>query len=84
MLGLFYGIIGNMLVSHYYGVFTSIVELNFDDFFLANLVSFLVILAAVLIVSWKVYKSMTNIDNFLRFVEETKKKYHLEDDFGEK
>jgi hypothetical protein len=84
MLGLFYGIIGNMLVSHYYGVFTGLVAWNFDKGFFANLASFIIILCAVLIVSWKVYQSMTNIDSFLGFVEETKKKYRLNDNFNEK
>jgi ABC-type multidrug transport system fused ATPase/permease subunit len=83
MLGLFYGIIGNMLVSHYYGVFTGLVALKFDDLFLANLVSFIIILCAILLVSWKVYQSIAKTDDFLKFVEETKKKYHLDDDFNE-
>jgi len=82
-LGLFYGIIGNMLVSHYYGLFTGLVEWKIDTLFWTNLITFLIVLGAILIVSWKWLRSMAKIDDFLRFVEETKKKYHLDDEFNE-
>lgn len=82
-LGLFYGIIGNMLVSHYYGVFNGLIVGQFDTMFWANTIVFSIILAAILIVSLVWIRSMTKLDDFLKFVEETKKKYHLDDKFNE-
>jgi hypothetical protein len=82
-LGLFYGIIGNMLVSHYYGVFNGLVIGQYDTLFWTNVFVFIIILIAILIVSLKWMRSIVKIDDFLVFVEETKKKYHLDDEFNE-
>lgn len=78
-LGLFYGIIGNMLVSHYYGIFTGFVTENFDSLFWWNLIFFFIILCIVLVVSYKVWRSMSKVEGFLKAVDEIKKKYHLDD-----
>lgn len=51
-LGLFYGIIGNIVVSHYYGLFQGLATRNFDDFFRINLFVFVVSLAVVLVITY--------------------------------
>lgn len=80
-LGLFYGIIGNMLVSHYYGFFTGFVMGKFDSLFWWNLIFFFIILCIALFVSYKVWQSMSKIEGFLKAVDEIKKKYHLDNSF---
>lgn len=82
-LGLFYGIIGNVLVSHYYGVFTGLTVGPYDDLFCANVIAFSIILVVVLIVSVGWMRSIAKLDDFLKFVEDTKKKYNLDDEFDE-
>lgn len=82
-LGLFYGIIGNMLVSHYYGVFSGLTLGQYGELFYANVLAFSITLAAVLVVTWGWMRSMAKMDDFIKFVEETKKKYHLDDEFSE-
>lgn len=83
-LGLFYGIIGNMLVSHYYSVFVGVATYQFDNLFYWNLVGFLISLSLILFVTFKWVRSMFRIDEYLQFVEQVKTKYNLDDDFNEK
>jgi H+/Cl- antiporter ClcA len=83
-LGLFYGIIGNMLVSHYYAVFNGFVIAQLDTLFYANLLAFVIILIAILYVTLKWVRSMFRVDAYFEFVEMVKKKYKLDDDFNEK
>jgi hypothetical protein len=53
-LGLLYGIIGNIVVSHYYGVFEGLGANRFDSLFWSNLVVLLVslVLIVALTVLW--------------------------------
>jgi hypothetical protein len=76
-LGLFYGIIGNMLVSHYYEVFRGIVIWQFDTLFWTNLVVFISILVAIILVSWRWLLSMAKIEGFIEAFERLKKQYHV-------
>ena len=60
--GLFYGIIGNMAASHYYGLFEGLTKATFDNLFLANLISLSVALAVILLVSRRWFKSLAKLD----------------------
>lgn len=57
-LGLFYGIVGNIFVSHYYQVFEGLTLGKFDVLFWTNLVVFFITLAMILLVSIIFYYRM--------------------------
>lgn len=71
-LGLFYGIIGNMLVSHYYQIFQGIVIWQLDTMFWTNLAVFVIILVVIVIVSWRWLISMAKIQGALEAFERVK------------
>ena len=55
-LGLFYGIVGNMLVSHYYGMFERLETREFDNLFWSNLLILSITTILILIVTRIYYK----------------------------
>jgi hypothetical protein len=61
-LGLFFGIIGNIAVSHYYGLFERLVNGRFDNLLWLNLFSLVVVLVVVLVASWQWYKRLKIIE----------------------
>lgn len=83
-IGLFYGIMGNMLVSHYYAIFTAVEAREFDSLFWWNVLFFIIFLCIVAFVSYKVWRSMAKIEGFLKAVDKIKEKYGLDDNFNEK
>jgi uncharacterized membrane protein YeaQ/YmgE (transglycosylase-associated protein family) len=83
LYGVFLGIVGNMLASHYFEVFKDLTSWQFDSLFLPNIIALVVFSVVVAISTFKMWQSITKMDDFLKFVEETKKKYHLDDNFNE-
>ena len=69
-LGLFYGIIGNILASHYIEVFQSIVIWQIDKLFWTNLIVLAIITTVILIVSWKWFISLAKLEDFVKSSEE--------------
>jgi len=61
VLGLLYGIIGNLVISHYYGVFEGITLARYDSLFWSNLVVFLVGLATIIILTVIFYRRLTKL-----------------------
>jgi hypothetical protein len=57
-LGLFYGIVGNIFVSHYYQVFEGLILEKSDLLFWSNLTVFIISLLAILLVSGAFYCEM--------------------------
>jgi len=55
-LGLFYGIVGNMLVSHHYGLFERLETREFDNLFWSNLLILSITTILILIVTRIYYK----------------------------
>lgn len=80
-LGLFYGIIGNIVISHYYGVFEGLELSKFDTLFWSNLLVFVVGLAFILAISgiWysklKRLKSSQNKVSLIKNLIEDERKY---------
>lgn len=50
-LGLLYGIIGNLVVSHYYEVFEGITLARYDSLFWSNLTAFLIGLGSIIVLT---------------------------------
>lgn len=69
-LGLFYGIIGNILVSHYIEVFKSITMWRIDKLFWTNLIVFAITLAVILVVSWRWIISLVKLKGSVKKSEE--------------
>lgn len=65
-LGLFYGVIGNILVSHYFEVFKGIVMWQFDKLFWTNLIIFAIILVVILVVSWRWLLSLGKLEGTIK------------------
>lgn len=57
-LGLFYGIVGNILVSHYYGVFEGLAKAEYGNVFLASLIILIVGLVLIIFLSAKWHSQM--------------------------
>lgn len=57
-LGLFYGIIGNLLVSHYYGVFEGLVKAEYNGMFWANLIVLVVGLAVIIVLTIRWHRQL--------------------------
>ena len=69
-LGLFYGIIGNILASHYIEVFRSIVTWQIDKLFWTNLIVLVITLAVILVVSWRWFVSLAKLKGYVKKSEE--------------
>ena len=69
-LGLFYGIIGNILASHYIEVFKSIVMWQIDKLFWTNLIVLVITLAVILVVSWRWFISLAKLKGYAKESEE--------------
>lgn len=54
-LGLFYGIVGNIFVSHYYQVFEGLILSRFDVLYWSNFVVFVVALILIILVTMTFY-----------------------------
>lgn len=61
VLGLLYGIIGNLVVSHYYGVFEGITLARYDSLFWSNLVVFLIGLATIIVLTVIFYRRFVKL-----------------------
>lgn len=76
-LGLIFGIVGNIFVSHYYGIFQGLISSQFDTLFYSNLVIVVVSLVAIslLVVKWNKdkkrlkQKQEPHIDNMLKALD---------------
>jgi len=69
-LGLFYGIIGNIFVSHYYQVFEGLALGKFDIVFRSNVMLFSVSLVLIIIVSIVFYYRMKKYEKGKRELSE--------------
>jgi len=74
-LGLFYGIIGNMFVSHYYEVFKAIVMWQLDKLFWTNLITLVIFIVAIVIVSWRLLILLAKLEGSLRTFERFKQEF---------
>ena len=77
-LGLFYGIIGNILVSHYYEVFKGTVIWQFEKLFWTNLISLIIVIVVILVVSWRWLVSLTKLEDSIRVFERFKQEFLTE------
>ena len=77
-LGLFYGIIGNILVSHYYEVFKSIVMWQFEKLFWPSLTSLIIFIVVVLVVSWRWLISLTKLEDSVKAFERFRQEFMTE------
>jgi len=77
-LGLFYGIVGNMLVSHYYEVFKGLVIRQFDKLFWTNLVTLAIAIVLIVVVSWRWLVSLANLEESIKAFERFKQKFLTE------
>lgn len=73
-LGLFYGIVGNLFVQHWYPVFEGIVLRTFDEIFWANLIIFVVALSLIAIATAKLYSTMKQYKTSLDELADQRKK----------
>lgn len=57
-LGLFYGIVGNLLVSHYYGVFEGLIKVEYNGMFWANLIVLVIGLALIIVLTIRWHRQL--------------------------
>ena len=77
-LGLFYGIIGNMLVSHYYEVFKGLVMWQFDKLFWTSLIVLVIAIVLIVVVSWRWLISLAKLEESIKAFERFKQKFLTE------
>jgi len=75
VLGLFYGVVGNVAVTHYYQILRGAVMSEFDTMFWTNLVILVVMSSIIVIVSWKWHSSMTKMERAMELLERTKQEF---------
>lgn len=75
VLGLFYGVVGNVIVTHYYQIFRGAVMSEFDTMFWTNLAILIPMLSLVVIVSWKWHNSMAKMEHAMKLLEKTKQEF---------
>ena len=76
LVGLFLGVGGNLVVSHWSDVFQGLMTKNFDDLFWGSTIVFTVGLIALLLVSYSYYKSMQEYEQLWTSVQESSKLCH--------
>ena len=62
--GLFYGIIGNMVVAHYYGLFESLTVGKYNDLFRNNLIALVLALAVVIFLTKQWYNKLKTLETW--------------------
>ena len=62
VLGLFYGIIGNVVISHYYGLFESLTVGKYDALFWANLIFLVLSFVIIIFVSKRWYNQLEKLE----------------------
>lgn len=77
-LGLFYGIIGNILASHYYEVFKGITMWQFDKLFWTNLTILVIVIVTIVVVSWRWLISLAKLEGSVKAFERFKEKFLTE------
>ena len=75
VLGLFYGVVGNLVVTHYYQILRGAVMSEFDTMFWINLVILVTMLSILVIVSWKWHISMAKMEREMELLERTKQEF---------
>jgi len=75
VLGLFYGVVGNVVVTHYYQILRGAVMSEFDMMFWMNLVMLVAMLSILVIVSWKWHISMAKMEREMELLERTKQEF---------
>ena len=75
-LGLFYGIVGNIFVSHYYQVFEGLTLGKFDVLFWTNLVVFVIALVLILLVSVIFYYQLRKYKSGMSELSELQKELY--------
>lgn len=61
-IGLFYGIVGNIIVLHYYKAFERLLIGEFDTLLWANIIVFVVAFASILVLSIRWHKKLGKLD----------------------
>ena len=75
VLGLFYGVVGNVAVTHYYQILRGAVMSEFDTMFWTNLVILVAMSSMIAIVSWKWHSSMAKMERAMVLLERTKQEF---------
>jgi hypothetical protein len=75
VLGLFYGIVGNLVVTHYYQILRGVVMSEFDTMFWTNLAILVPMSSIIAIVSWKWHISMAKTERAMELLERTKQEF---------
>ena len=75
VLGLFYGVVGNVAVTHYYQILRGAVMSEFDTLFWTNLVILVAMSPIIVIVSWKWHISMARMERAVELLERTKQEF---------
>jgi len=75
VLGLFYGIVGNLVVTHYYQILRGAVMSEFDTMFWTNLAILVPMSSIIAIVSWKWHISMVKMERAMELLERTKQEF---------
>ncbi len=75
-LGLFYGIVGNILVSHYYTVFEGLTLWKIDVLFWSNLMVMIVALVLIIFTSAIFYRRMRKYETGRRELSEVLDEFH--------
>jgi hypothetical protein len=72
ILGLFYGVVGNMVVTHYYQILRGAVMSEFDTMFWTNLVILVVMSSILVIISLRLHSSMAKQERESELLERTR------------
>jgi hypothetical protein len=72
ILGLFYGVVGNLVVTHYYQILRGAVMSEFGTMFWTNLVILIAMSSIIVIVSWRWHISMAKQKRELELLERTR------------
>jgi len=75
ILGLFYGVVGNLVVIHYYQILRGAVMSEFDMMFWTNLVILVVMSSILAIISWKLHILMAKMEHAIELLERTKQEF---------
>ena len=75
VLGLFYGIVGNLVVTHYYQILRGAEMSEFDTMFWTNLAILVPMSSIIAIVSWKWHISMAKMERAMELLERTKQEF---------
>ena len=75
VLGLFYGVIRNVAVTHYYQILRGAVMSKFDTMFWTNLVILVAMSSIILTVSWKWHSSIAKMERTMELLERTKQEF---------